>query len=147
MGDQQSQMTMLTREECLALLASVPLGRVVFTLNALPAIRPVNHLMDDENIIIRSHVGSGITSAATPRGEVVVAYEADQLDVDSRTGWSVVVTGLAQLVADPAEIARYELALHPWVNQPMNTVIRIRPELVTGFQLVPLDHNGSAAAG
>ena len=36
----------LDREDCLGLLASVPLGRVVFTDRALPAIQPVNFVLD-----------------------------------------------------------------------------------------------------
>jgi hypothetical protein len=119
----------LARRECLELLASVPFGRVVFTLHALPAIRPVNHLVDhDGAVIIRSHLGAGIT-AAMPAGRVVVAYEADSIDADTRTGWTVVVTGTARLLADPAAAARYEQILQPWVDQPMDSVIRIEPDL------------------
>ena len=40
----------LERAEAMRLLASIGYGRVVFTLNALPAIRPVNHLVDDGRV-------------------------------------------------------------------------------------------------
>jgi len=59
------------------LLASVDYGRVVFTLNTLPAVRPVNHLVDDGQIIIRTRLSTAISTvvrAAEPG--VVVAYEA-----------------------------------------------------------------------
>ena len=139
-------MVELTRRECMDLLASVPLGRVVFTLRALPAIRPVNHIVDDGAVIIRSRLGSGITSAM-PGGQVVVAYEADCIDTEARTGWSVVVTGMARLVRDPADVARYEQALRPWVDRAMDCVIRIEPELVTGYRLSPgLDQSESVLA-
>ena len=36
----------LDRAEAMRLLASVDVGRVIFTLNALPAVRPVNHLVN-----------------------------------------------------------------------------------------------------
>ena len=49
----------LTGDGSWPLLASVPLGRIVFTMNALPAIPPVNHLTDGKTIIIRSHLGGG----------------------------------------------------------------------------------------
>jgi nitroimidazol reductase NimA-like FMN-containing flavoprotein (pyridoxamine 5'-phosphate oxidase superfamily) len=42
------------RTEALRLLASVRHGRVVFTSKALPAIRPVNHLVDDGRVIAHS---------------------------------------------------------------------------------------------
>ncbi len=112
----------------------MPFGRVVFTHRALPAIRPVNHIVDNGDIIIRSSLGSGITSAAGDG--MVVAYEADQFDADSRTGWSVVVTGLARLVDDADDLARYEQLLEPWVDGRMDCVIRIPADLVTGYRLV-----------
>ncbi|MET8779444.1 pyridoxamine 5'-phosphate oxidase family protein, partial [Nocardia sp. NPDC004654] len=43
----------LTREEALTLLAQAPFGRVVYTHDALPAIRPVNHLLDNNLLIVR----------------------------------------------------------------------------------------------
>jgi DNA-binding transcriptional LysR family regulator len=123
----------LSREESLRRLASLSLGRVVFTHAALPAIRPVNHLVDEGRIVIRSHSGAAILSAAA-RG-VVVAYEADAIDPEEHVGWSVVVTGVADLVRDPAAVARYRRRLRPWVDQAMDQVIVISSELVTGFEL------------
>lgn len=123
----------LGREESLRLLGSVSLGRVVFTHRALPAIRPVNHLLDDGRVIIRSHSGAAIVTAAEQG--VVVAYEADTIDPDEHVGWSVVVTGVARMVRDPAAVARYEQQLRPWVEQPMDQVIAITPEIVAGFAL------------
>lgn len=130
----------LTSRESLRLLGSVPLGRVVFTIGALPAIRPVNHLLVDDDIMIMTHLGSGLSATAgARRGQVVVAYEADQIDPHAHTGWSVVVTGLARLVHDAGETARYASELRPWIDQPMDTLVRIRPELVTGYRLMPAD--------
>ena len=56
------QVLELTRAESWRLLGSVSLGWIVFTRHAMPAIRPVNHLVDDQTIIIRSHLGSAITA-------------------------------------------------------------------------------------
>lgn len=123
----------LTGEEALRRLGSLSLGRVVFTDRALPAIRPVNHIVDDGQVIIRSHTGAALLSAAE-RG-VVVAYEADRFDPDEHVGWSVVVTGVARLVRDPAAVARYRELLQPWVDRSMDQVIAISSDLVTGFEL------------
>lgn len=71
-----------------------------------------------------------------PADGIVVAYEADDINPQTRTGWSVVVTGRAHTVTDPAEVARYEQLLHPWVNQA-NTVVAIGPEFITGFRIIP----------
>ena len=127
-------MVELDRDESLALLASVPYGRVVFTQNALPAIRPVNHLIDNGRVVIRTRLSAKLGQAA--QEATVVAYQADQLDPQQRTGWSVVVTGFARTVTDPAEAARLSAALQPWADMTMDTVVVIEPQLVTGYRLV-----------
>ena len=126
----------LTRDESWQLLSSVSLGRIVFTLHAMPAIRPVNHLVDDETIIIRSHLGSAIAERAAGHDGAVVCYEADELDPVRHTGWSVIATGTARLVRDPAAITRYEQLLEPWVAGQMDYVIGITPQIITGIRLV-----------
>ncbi|WP_370192273.1 pyridoxamine 5'-phosphate oxidase family protein [Streptacidiphilus sp. MAP5-52] len=128
----------LSQAHALRLLAGASLGRVVFTRQALPAIRPVNHLVEDGEIVIRTHDGAALTTATQQAGAggVVVAYEADQIDPDTHTGWSVVVTGYARLVTDPADAARYARLLRPWVDRSMDYTVRIHPEQVTGFELI-----------
>ena len=124
----------LTEGECWQLLCSVSLGRVVFTHHAMPAIRPVNHVVDDQRIIVRSHLGAAITSRADAGS--VVCYEADDLDPVRHIGWSVIATGLARLVQEPDAIARYEQLLEPWVAGEMDHVISIEPRVITGVRLV-----------
>lgn len=127
----------------LRLLGSVSLGRVVFTRDALPTIRPVNHVLDGGDIVIRTHEGAALTAYTRQNGRssgVVVAYEADAIDPDSHLGWSVVVTGIASLVTDPGELARYQAVLRPWVKRTMDYAVRIRPDLITGLLLTEADH-------
>ena len=131
----QRQLTELDRGEALRLLGSVSLGRIVFTHRAMPAVRPVNHVLDSTGIVIRSHSGAAIISEADTARGAVVAYEADDINPNYLLGWSVVVTGVARLIRDPAELARYQEALIPWVDREMDQVIRIHPEVVTGFRL------------
>jgi nitroimidazol reductase NimA-like FMN-containing flavoprotein (pyridoxamine 5'-phosphate oxidase superfamily) len=131
----QRRLTELSREQSLRLLGSVSLGRLVFTYRAMPAIRPVNHLLDGGDVIIRSHTGAAVVPAAGAARGIVVAYEADAIDPASHLGWSVVITGTARLVRDTDEVARYQQLLSPWVAGEMDQVIRIRPEIVTGFSL------------
>jgi hypothetical protein len=128
------QLEALPREESLRLLASTSLGRVVFTHFALPAIRPVNHMVEGDTIIIRTHLGAVIASAVDGTG-TVVAYEADMIGPDDHLGWSVIVVGRANRVTDPGEIARYQHALRPWVSGDMDEVIVITADMVDGFRL------------
>jgi hypothetical protein len=135
----------LDSDEALRLLGSVSFGRVVFTRQALPTVRPVNHLLDGGDIVIRTHEGAALTSHTRQAGApgVVVAYEADTIDPHTHLGWSVVVTGYAHLVTDPHELARYRALLHPWVNQTMDYAVRIRPDLITGVRLTAAEEPGA----
>jgi len=126
----------LIESECWQLLGSVSLGRIVFTQHAMPAIRPVNHLVDDQAIIIRSHLGAAIVARAEREDGTVVCYEADDIDPVRHTGWSVIATGMARLIRDPALIARYQELLEPWAAGQMDFVIAIKPQVITGLQLV-----------
>ncbi|QTI49496.1 hypothetical protein JYK04_07368 [Streptomyces nojiriensis] len=127
----------LDRADALRLLSTVSLGRIVFTQHALPAVRPVNHLVEGEDVIVRIHDGGALASLAAPADApgVVVAYEADDIDPVTHLGWSVVVTGYARVVVDTDEVDRYAHLLRPWVARPMTSALRIHPDLVTGFRL------------
>jgi nitroimidazol reductase NimA-like FMN-containing flavoprotein (pyridoxamine 5'-phosphate oxidase superfamily) len=126
----------LTEGESLALLRSTSVGRIVFTRHAMPAIRPVNHLVDGRRIIIRTHLGAAIVSRTADVTGVVVSYEADDLDPVRHTGWSVIVTGLASLVKEPEAIKRYSAQLEPWIAGEMDYVVSIDPRFVSGIRLV-----------
>lgn len=126
----------LDRGEALHLLAGAGFGRVVFTFKALPAIRPVNHLVDGDLVIIRTRSSAKIITMVGKAAETVLAYQADQIDPQTRLGWSVVVTGIGRTITEPESVARYERLLAPWVDRDMDTVIGIRADIVTGFRLV-----------
>ncbi|MGV9233218.1 pyridoxamine 5'-phosphate oxidase family protein [Streptomyces nigra] len=136
--------------EALRLLGSVSLGRIVFTRHALPTVRPVNHVLDGGDIVIRTHEGAALTSRTERAGDpgVVVAYEADAIDPHTHLGWSVVVTGYARLVTDPEDLARCRRLVRPWVDQAMDQAmdqaVRIRPDLVTGILLTADGHDAPA---
>ena len=100
-----SALEQLSRDECLRLMASVSVGRIVYTRRALPAVELVNFALDHGDIIIRTESG-GKLAAATQHS--VVAFEADRLDADQQAGWSVTAVGQSQEVTDPAEIGRLQ---------------------------------------
>lgn len=125
----------LTREQGLHLLGTVPMGRVAFTSRAMPAIRPVNHMVDDDGrIIIRSHEGGTIVTATDAERGTVVSFEADHIDAENRAGWTVIVTGLAKIIDDPEQAAAYREALRPWVTG-MDYILGIDPTIVTAYEL------------
>lgn len=120
----------LSREECLALLPTVPVGRLVFSERALPAVVPVNFALDHGRVVIRT--GEGSSLAAALRGEVV-GFQVDAFDATARNGWSVLVVGRAAEVRDPTELARLaDLPLEPWAGGRREHVLVVPLELVTG---------------
>ena len=128
-----SALQRLSRDECLALLASVPVGRIIYTRRALPAVELVNFVLDEGDIVIRTD-GSGKLAAAT-RG-AVVAFAADQLDLDTQSGWSVTAIGPSGEVTDPDELARLRtIGLTPWAMGARDHFIRISPVMLNGRRL------------
>ncbi|MET8808379.1 pyridoxamine 5'-phosphate oxidase family protein [Streptomyces sp. NPDC004546] len=125
----------LGRHECLRLLATAPIGRIVYTRKALPAVVPVNFGLDaDGAVLLRTSMASELARAVDG---AVVAFEADAADVETHSGWSVVVTGRAETVTDAAEAARLErIGPRSWAPSPEEVFVRIEPELVTGRELV-----------
>lgn len=128
----------IDRGEALALLGSVPLGRIVFTDRALPAVRLVSHLVEAGMLIVCNNYGAPIVSGDGPGGRAtVVAYEADDIDPVTHAGWSVVVTGTATLVTRPADIARYRRVLRPPATARASQLIRVDTGIVAGYRLAP----------
>ncbi|MFF1296278.1 MULTISPECIES: pyridoxamine 5'-phosphate oxidase family protein [unclassified Streptomyces] len=124
----------LDRQECLSLLARPRIGRIVHTREALPAVLPVNFGLDDGAVVLRTSAASELVRAIDG---VVVAFEADEVDADAQSGWSVVVTGRATVVTDPADHERLRrVGPRSWAPSPREVFVRIEPELVTGRELV-----------
>ena len=131
--DHSGVMDRLTRDDCLRLLASVPVGRIVYTRRAMPAVELVNFTIDHGDIVIRTDA-SGKLAAATCGA--VVAFEADALDIDQRRGWSVTIVGYSREVTDPEDLARLrEIGPRPWVVGEHEHFIRITPGIVNGRRL------------
>ena len=123
----------LSRAECLRLLATATIGRISYTRQALPAVEPVNFALHHGAIVIRTDVG-GKLAAATRR--TVVAFQADDLDLLLRSGWSVTVVGRCEEVTDAGEIAQLDkLGLESWAPGTRDHFIRIVPGIVTGRRM------------
>ncbi len=132
--DDAPALEQLPRYESLRLLATVPIGRVIFTRRALPAVELVHFALDNGDIIIRADPGDAL---ATDIRDAVVAFEADSLDVAHRAGWSVAIIGRSRVVTDPGEIDRLqEIGLRSWGAGEAAHFIRISPELLTGRRLL-----------
>jgi uncharacterized protein len=128
-----SALQQLTRDQCLQLMASVPVGRIIYTRQALPAVELVNFGLDNSDIIIRTSYSGKL--AAALRG-AIVAFEADSLDTGRRVGWSVTAIGPSHEVTDPDEVARLEqIGVSSWAPAERDHFIRISPGILNGRRL------------
>lgn len=88
--------------------------------------------------MLRTAVG---TTVARKVHDMIVAFEADDLDPATSSGWSVTVTGRAALVTDSSTIARYQaVPLVPWAPGVRDQFVTITTEMVEGLRVRgPLD--------
>jgi len=127
------ELSALSRAECLDLLASQSVARLAFTRRALPDVIPVNFVLDGESALIRVQPGSAVARAVAG---AVVAIQADDLDREDRTGWSVTAVGEACEVLDPGDLARVaDLVPLPWARGDRSLLIRIPLTRVAGRRL------------
>ena len=116
----------LSTEECLSLLATASVGRVAMTRDALPVILPVNYVVDGSSVLIRTTEGTILRAARA--GGAVVAFEVDELDERTMSGWSVLVTGtLREVTAVSAVLRAEQLPLMPWTGGERATSCALRP--------------------
>ena len=118
-------------DSCLELLAEVSVGRVGFFADGEVFVLPVNFVVDGQAVVFRTASGSKLASAEDKNE---VAFEADNYDDITRSGWSVLVRGRAEVVDDDAEVDRLSrLGLYPWADAADHPFwVRIRPSAVTG---------------
>lgn len=122
----------LGRVECLRLLASTPVGRVVFTTGGLPAVEPVNFFLDGDRVLFRARAGGQLAMLG---GGTVVAFQADQVQATTRSGWSVTIVGEAYLLGDDEATGYLDGALHRWANGVRDHVVAIDASMVHGRRL------------
>ncbi|MEU4287362.1 pyridoxamine 5'-phosphate oxidase family protein [Kribbella sp. NPDC026596] len=130
-----SRLEIVSPAECLRLLQSVPLGRLVYTYGGLPAVRLVNFVLDDDTIVFST--GTGDKFRAAERGDVV-AFETDDVDGERHLGWTVTAIGHLSVVS-PEEAAEFRrtLPLHSWLPMDDARLVRLGIESIHGRRLVP----------
>jgi hypothetical protein len=126
----------LSLEDCLARIAGRSVGRVAFPVDGDVTILPVTYLPDGLGVSFLTTWGSKLQVAADGGR---MAFEVDDSDAVSRTGWSVTVQGSATLVEDQATVEELHFRLpKPWVHAdtPMYWV-HLRVDTVSGREIVP----------
>ena len=125
----------LSRAESVALLGSCEVGRVAFTTPDGVRIVPVNFV-----VRVAAAGGEVVEFRTTSASELAihapgteVAFEVDQIDPVTRSGWSVVVLGECTRDLESFGAARPgEEAAEPWAGGRRPMVLTLPVRRVTG---------------
>jgi uncharacterized protein len=126
------RLEVLDYDECTRLLSSAVIGRLAWVGPAGPLLVPVNFVWTGTTILIRTDPGARLP-------EIIghpVAFEIDELDPDHRLGWSVVVTGAAQL-GDVNAGTDTGGPLRSWAPGSKPVCVEVVPRNISGRRLVP----------
>ena len=85
----------IDRDECLELAAARSTGRVAYCDQDGPVVLPVNYVLDRGDVLLRI---SAHSSLAQRLRSGLAAFEIDELDDYTQSGWSVLIRGHAAFV-------------------------------------------------
>jgi uncharacterized protein len=118
------------------LLESMSLGRLAVNVEGwAPVIRPVNYAFDrsSQSVVFRSARGSKLTALAL---SAQASFEIDDFEPTARSGWSVIVTGVAEEVTAANDVDRLEqLGLSSVAPGRDYQWIRIHATVVSGRRI------------
>ncbi|HZB33286.1 MAG TPA: pyridoxamine 5'-phosphate oxidase family protein [Streptosporangiaceae bacterium] len=135
--DRRRRLDRLSESECRALIAPGGVGRVVFSSGRGPEALPVNYSFVKDVLVFR-------TAPDSPLAGVIgtdVGFEVDRLDEAFGEGWSVLVSGPASKITEPALVWQLADAVQPWAGGNRDIFIRIEPHRITGRRVRSADRS------
>lgn len=123
----------LDRDECLALLATSDLGRLVYTSQAMPAVQPVRFVLSGDSVLCRVPARSALFAGVF---DSVVAFAVDSFGPGLACGWFVTVVGRASYLPDDDLSAP---SPSWWVPTASERTIGIPIESISGRR-IPVTH-------
>ena len=127
-------MEIIPRKECLRLLASQHVGRIGFLDGDQPIVLPVNFAIHGDVVLFRTGDGSKLDHAVGAK----VAFEVDEVEVATASGWSVLVQGVAEEITDGDDWFMESLrqgAAPTWKPGGAGHYVRIIPRWISGRRL------------
>jgi nitroimidazol reductase NimA-like FMN-containing flavoprotein (pyridoxamine 5'-phosphate oxidase superfamily) len=140
-GSAQRVVERLDEPECMELLSTAKIGRLVYNSRYGLVAVPSEYKIHEGSIVFRTYrttyteedLRTGIAYA-----EYEVAVEVDQSDPEARTGWVVLVQGAAHHIDTEAERAAIAgLGLESWVEGEPEHFIRVIPSQIRGQRIRP----------
>jgi nitroimidazol reductase NimA-like FMN-containing flavoprotein (pyridoxamine 5'-phosphate oxidase superfamily) len=127
-------LSVLPLGECRRLITTADIGRVIVSMNALPAALPVTYRVVGDDIVFRIAPGTKLIAAVN---NSVVGFEIDEIDSKARAGWSVLVVGISKVVTDPDEITALQRAdIQSWLPTDLPQFVKIPIEHISGRRLI-----------
>lgn len=128
MNELSEPVLVMSDDECWERLATQEVGRIVTRIADRVDIFPVNYVVDDGSLLMRTAQGSKLFEL-TVNDEVL--FEVD--GHDDAHAWSVVVRGRAHALDTSAEVEHADsLGLRPWIPTLKHVYVRIVPESMSG---------------
>lgn len=126
------QLEELSVEESWKLAATSPLSRIGWTGPVGPVVIPVNHVIHDRAVWIRT---SAHSSMAGEIDESAVALLVDDVDPETHLGWSVQFQGRAEILYHEDRVPEQVRELRTWPSGARPLWVRLAPEHVNGRRL------------
>ena len=125
MPDVTATLEELDRRQCLDLVATASVGRLaVLQLAGSPLVVPVNFTLDGDVVVFRTSLGTKYEALL----HRPVSFEVDAIDPANRTGWSVLIQGIALTATD----ASPSVDVDPWAPGDRSISVRVIPSSITG---------------
>jgi nitroimidazol reductase NimA-like FMN-containing flavoprotein (pyridoxamine 5'-phosphate oxidase superfamily) len=128
-GDGGGALTELREDECWDLLSARTVGRVGWQGGDGPTIVPVNYVVDGRAVVLRTAPYTDLGREGTVQE---LAFEVDDIDPVTRSGWSVLVRGRRRL--DPEAYGKTPRP-EVWVGGSRWLVLRIEVRTISGRRL------------
>jgi hypothetical protein len=132
--DPGGRLVELLPDECWTLLETGPVGRLAWAGAGGPTVLPVNFTVANRRIVFRT---SPYSSVARECDDLAVAFEVDDVDPFTRSGWSVLVRGTARLAYDETLVPAESKDLEVWAEGRRALHVVIEPRELTGRRLLP----------
>ena len=122
----------LDEAACFERLGQRSVARVALCWDALPEILPIQYALLGRDPVFRTIPGHKIMASA---GGQILSLGIDDFDPDHQLGWHILVTGPAEHLTDPGDLAAAAaLPLKPWAGND-DGFVRVTAARVRGTEI------------
>lgn len=126
----------LTEDESWELARSRPFCRAAWTSPTGPTLLPVNHVIDGHSLWFRTSAYSELVREVDDER---IAILVDEVDTETRLGWSVQLRGPASVHWHLTEVPESVQSLHTWASGARPLWVEVKVEEIHGRRLVAGD--------